>query len=146
MNRKTDSQPVPASVVRLYPPGVISLLAFLTAFPIGYILMIVNWRRMGKMDKARNYIFGMLFSTLFLVTLLPYFSQSGCGAFIFNVAFGIYFYNEMTQALNAYEQTGNSYTEEPLLTGCLIGVAAWIVWIIFAVILTGAMNFLSSLP
>jgi hypothetical protein len=135
MKRKTVSPSVPAPLVRLYPPGLISLLTFLTAFPVGYILMIVNWHRMGKMGQARNYLFGMLFSTLFLITLLPYFPTSEIGALIFNVAFGIFFHNEMTQALTAFEQAGNSYSTEPLLTGCLIGVAAWIVWILFVVIL-----------
>jgi hypothetical protein len=145
MNKKAEEQPFNSTLVRLYPPGMISLLTFLTAFPAGYILMIINWRRLGKRDKEQSYIFGLAFSSLFMFLLLPFYMQTGFGAFIINIAFGIYFYNDMASAMNDYEQIGHSYTKENLFTGCLIGILAVIAWIIIAAMLAAAINFLVGL-
>ena len=145
MNKKAEEQSFNPILVRLYTPGMISLLTFLTAFPGGYILMILNWRRMGKRDKEQSYVFGLVFSSLLMFLLLPFYMQTGFGAFIINMAFGIYFYNEMTNAMTAYEQIGNRYIKENLFTGCLIGILAVIAWIIMAALLAGAINFLTGL-
>ena len=145
MYKKIEKQSVLSSVVRLYPAGIISLLTFLTAFPAGYVLMIINWRRMGKREKERSYIFGLVSSSLFMILLLPFYVQAGCGISIINIAFGIYFYNEMTNAMNAYERTGNSFAKENFFAGCLIGLLAVIIWVVLAAILTAAINFFSGL-
>lgn len=144
MDKKIDEQPVPSPVVRLHPAGVISLLTFLTAFPAGYVLMITNWRRMGQREKERNYIFALASSSLFVILLLPFYAQAYCGISIINIAIGIYFYNEMTNAMNSYEQTGNSYVKENLFAGCLIGLLAVIIWVVLAAILSTAINFFSG--
>jgi len=140
MGKKIQERPVLASVIRLYPAGIISLLTFLTAFPAGYVLMIINWRRMRKREKERSYIFGLISSSLFMILLLPFYAQAGCGISIINIAFGIYFYNDMTQALNNYGQSGNNYSRENFLAGCLIGLLAVAIWIAIAAILISGIN------
>jgi len=145
MYKKIEKQSVLSSVVRLYPAGFISLLTFLTAFPAGYVLMIINWRRMGKRETERSYIFGLVSSSLFMILLLPFYARAGCGISIINIAFGIYFYNDMTNAMNAYERTGNSFAKEKFFAGCLIGLLAVIIWVVLAAILTAAINFFSGL-
>ena len=145
MDKKIDEQPVLSPVVRLYPAGIISLLTILTAFPAGYVLMIINWRRMREKDRERTYIFGLLFSSLVSVLLIPFYARAGCGISIINIAIGIYFYNEMTQALDDFGQRGNKYVTEKFFTGCLIGVLATVVWIITAGILISAINLFTAL-
>jgi hypothetical protein len=145
MDKKTEQEPASSSIVRLHPAGLISLLTFLTAFPAGYILMIINWRRIGKREKERSYVFGLVSSSLLIILLQPFYGQAGCGISIINIAFGIYFYNEMISAMNAYEQTGNSFAKENFFAGCLIGLLAIGIWFVVAAILIGILNFFISL-
>jgi hypothetical protein len=145
MNNMANEQPTSLHIVRLYSAGLISLMTFLTSFPVGYVLAIINWHRMRNGDKERRYIFGLISSSLFMILLLPFYSQAGIGIFVIDIAFGVYFYNEMTQALNSYEQNGNTYIKDNLFAGCLVGILAAIVWIIIATILTSGISFLTDM-
>jgi len=144
MDKKIEERPVQSPVVRLHPAGIISLLTILTAFPAGYALMIINWRRMGKKDRERTYVFGLLFSALMAVLLIPFYAQAGCGISMINIAIGIYFYNEMTQALDEFGQRGNKYVTENFFTGCLIGLLVTVIWIVIAGILVSGINLLTA--
>jgi len=144
MNKKAEKQPIASSFVKLHPAGMISLMTFLTAFPAGYVLTIINWHRMGNEDKERNYIMALILSSLFMILLLPFYSQ-GVFAFVINIAFGVYFYNDMTYALNLYAQTGNTYVKENIFAGSLIGFLTGIIWIIVAAILTNGISLLTDM-
>jgi hypothetical protein len=76
---------------------------------------------------------------------VPFYAQTGFGFSIINIAIGIDFYNEMTQALNNFEQHGNKYAKENFFTGCFIGLLATVLWFVIAAVLIIAVNLFRAL-
>ena len=97
------------SSARLWSAMLIGVVAIIFAFPAGMTLAIINWQRMGMLQKARRYLYATVFSTYaFVIALLLLPGDfSRIVYFILNVIVFFFLRREIDQDTDSYAYAGN---------------------------------------
>lgn len=106
--RKTTETTLRSSA-RLWSAMLIGVITILFAFPAGMALAIINWQRMGMLQKARRYLYATVFATyafVIVLLLLPG-DFSRIIYFVLNVIVFFFLRREIDQDTDAYAYAGN---------------------------------------
>ncbi len=116
---------------RLWGATLIGVIALIFAFPAGMALAIINWQRMGMMQKARRYLYATVFATYaFVIALLLL--PGGFSRILYlalNVLVFFFLRREVDQDTDAYAYAGNEVHPANPFMAVAIGFGVLIVLI-----------------
>lgn len=120
--RKTTETTLRPSA-RLWGPNLIGVVAVLFAFPSGMALAILNWQRMGLLQKARRTLYATLvasYAFVIVLLLLPP-SIGQIVYFVVNVIIFFVLRREIDRDTDAYAYAGNEVYPANPFVGIAIG-------------------------
>jgi hypothetical protein len=122
----TPIQPLayPSPPVKLWTPAVIGLITFLLGYPGGLVMAILNWIRMGLINKAISHLIVGAAGTLAYVVLLAQLTGDvgNLLACLVNIAMIFYLHNQIKQDIAAFKACNHEVQNAHWLGGVLIGI------------------------
>jgi hypothetical protein len=114
----------PSPPVKLWTPAVIGLITFLLGYPGGLVMAILNWIRMGLINKAINHLIVGVAGTLAYVVLSARLTEDvgRLFALMVNIAMITYLHNQMGQDIAAFKACNHEVQNAHWLGGLLIGI------------------------
>lgn len=123
--KRTATETTLRPSAQLWGPTLIGAIAVLFAFPSGMALAIINWQRMGLLQKARKTLYATLVASYGFVVLLLLLPPSLGQIVYFVVNVGIFFVlrREIDRDTDAYAYAGNEVHPANPLVAFAIGFA-----------------------
>lgn len=129
----------PAKPLPLFMPRTVGLLALFGGIPLGFILSLINLKRVGD-RRGYGILIGLwILVTLALVGVGLYLPLLGWYLVILNLVSAGCFYFIGRAILKRFQSTGKAALPESGLTAIGFGFGAWVVWyIVFSGLLVSA--------
>lgn len=115
--------------IKLWAPGLISVLTFLFGFPGSMVLASINWLRMERKQKAISYMIlcGLAMITVVLMGITQPTGSFRLYSFLLNIGMLMYLYNETLADINKLKASGHIVENASWVGGLLISLGMMVV-------------------
>jgi hypothetical protein len=126
----------PISSAALWSPIFVAVATFFFV-PGGWLLGILNFRRMGMKDKAREHVYVAIGATVLIVVVaLLGMEIPAIVRFIFLGFAAWYMHSANSGLIKQYQEAGGLVSQANILLGIVIAIAAGVAWylVVFGII------------